>query len=107
MSKRRKKRIAPPATSTRLRRHLPSRKKLIGAVVIIMAIASSLYAINRFRNQTSSAVSQEAESAHCDTDIASARAAHHAQLIEPVNNDSMRAHFTEWPLTVSGWIGRK
>jgi sulfatase modifying factor 1 len=64
---------------------LPPRTKLIGAAVISLAIAGSLYAINRSRHQVTSAANEVAEAANCDTGVGSARTAHHANATEPPN----------------------
>ena len=61
------------------------RSRLVAAVIGCLIVAGSLYAISRSRSQVTAAAGNVEESAHCDTGLASAHAAHHAQPAEPLS----------------------
>lgn len=67
------------------RNRISRRTSLLLAAVGCLVIAGSLYAIGRSRSQIASAANTVQESTHCDSGIASPRASHHAQPVEPIS----------------------
>ncbi|MEK6335736.1 MAG: formylglycine-generating enzyme family protein [Acidobacteriota bacterium] len=61
------------------------RTELVGAAIGCLVIVGSLYAISRSGKQIATGTSKVEDSAHCDSGIASARAAYHAQPDAPIN----------------------
>ncbi|MCM3903203.1 MAG: formylglycine-generating enzyme family protein [Pyrinomonadaceae bacterium] len=80
----RKIKKSKPRINTNLRQTGRLRNKLLAPAIGCLVIAGSLYALSRSGKQNATATNN-VESAHCDAGIASARAAHHAQPIEPIN----------------------
>jgi hypothetical protein len=75
-------------TTTRQTRRL--RAKVIGAVVICLAIAASLYAIGRSRHQTAeiqttAAMNDAGQPALCDSKMPSPRSMNHADNTQPMS----------------------
>ncbi len=61
------------------------RTKLIGAAVVSLAIAGSLYAISRSRHQRTSAANEVVEAANCDPNAGAARTGDHAHATAPAS----------------------
>ncbi len=85
------------ANQTRGLRRLVNRK-LLAVVIASLAIAGSLYAINRSRNQITAAANTIEASALCDSRMPSARAGHHAQTGEPASEVDSDASASAPPL---------